>query len=107
MGYEKKEMPADFAEHWTERLSDIQKRYHASPRVIHRWKAELGYVVTRKHPVNQYTLDSQFVKRYESISEAAEAMYGGIGYISACANGRVKSAYGYIWKLASNDGEVK
>ena len=107
MGYEKKEMPADFSEHWTEKLSVLRVRYHVSERVIHRWKEELGHIVTRKHPVNQYTLDGKFVKQYDSIGEAAEAMYGRMGYISACANGRVKTAYGYIWKLASEDSEVE
>lgn len=52
-------------------------------------------------PVYQYTIDGEFIKEWNSMTEAAV----GIGYtqkhvthITACCNGRRKTALGYIWK---------
>lgn len=103
MGYDKKLMPEDFPEHRHERLIDLRKRYHASARVIHRWNEELGYPNTRSHPINQYSKDGRFIRHYESVTEAAKAVYGGIGHIGDCAHGRIQTAYGYVWILADED----
>lgn len=52
-------------------------------------------------PVLQYTLDGQFVDRYNSAQEAADAL--GISYkegIQRCARGIYEHSCGFIWKYA-------
>lgn len=41
---------------------------------------------------------NEVVKIYESVAKAAEAINGSRSNISACVNGRKKTAYGYKWK---------
>lgn len=54
-----------------------------------------------KKKVAQYDLQNNFIQEYESFSEAAQSINKPYGYahISAVANGKRKTAYGYIWKL--------
>ena len=56
---------------------------------------------TRAKPVNQYTLDNEFIKRFSSIREAARYVNkpknGDSSIIYAC-QGKNKTAYGFIWK---------
>ena len=56
-------------------------------------RATQGYVV------NQYTINGEFVRSYQSEHEAAKAIGGNIGSISSCANGKRSSAYGYRWEF--------
>lgn len=48
--------------------------------------------------VQQYTKDGQFVSEYKSVADAARINNFGQGNISNCCNGKLKSAYGYVWK---------
>ena len=48
-------------------------------------------------PVYQYTKDGQFVAKYESLHEVQRLFGYDNSTISACCNGKRKSAYGYIW----------
>ena len=56
--------------------------------------------IKTKKPVEQFTKDGQFIKKYESAREAEKET--GVGYklISACCNGHKKSAHGFIWKFS-------
>lgn len=49
--------------------------------------------------VNQFSLDRNFIKQYESITQASQM--SGIGYavISHCCRGKGKTAGGYIWRF--------
>ena len=50
----------------------------------------------RNKPISQYTLDGEWVRDWESIAEVSrQADYGPV---SACVNGKQKTAYGYIWR---------
>lgn len=54
----------------------------------------------RMKSVNQYDKNGLFIKNWIGVSEA-ELFYGGgrgKDNISACARGKQKTAYGYIWK---------
>lgn len=54
-----------------------------------------------KKKVAQYDLNNNFIHEYDSLSDAARGIgkpYG-LAHISAVANGKRKTAYGYIWKL--------
>ena len=56
--------------------------------------------------VVQYTKNGEFVKKYNSMTDAmVDIGYGEITptLISACCNNEIKSAYGYIWR---RDGDV-
>jgi hypothetical protein len=44
-------------------------------------------------------ISGQFLAEYESVGEAAKAISGSQPNISACINGRKKTAYGYKWKF--------
>lgn len=52
-----------------------------------------------RKPVFQYTIEGDFVCKFESIRAAAKSIGCSKGYIGNCCNGRVKSALGYVWKF--------
>jgi group I intron endonuclease len=52
---------------------------------------------TRK-PILQYTIDGEFVKEYEYISQVKECGFN-IGNVSSVARGKFKTAGGFIWKF--------
>ena len=54
---------------------------------------------SKSKPVLQYTKDGQFVAKYPSLSEVGRQLGYDIGHISECCNGKLKSAYGYIWSF--------
>lgn len=63
-----------------------------------------------KHPerknvieILQYTLEGDFVKKWNSIKEAAEYLNTKQGNISECLRGNSKSSSGYIWKYYYDD----
>lgn len=55
----------------------------------------------RKKPVLQYTLSGDCIAEWQSAPEASVALLGhsrGQSNICSCANGRIKSAYGFVWR---------
>ena len=48
--------------------------------------------------VSQFTLEGEFIKKYDSAREAARKTGIDYGNISKCCNGRYKTAGGFIWK---------
>lgn len=48
--------------------------------------------------VYQYDLNGNFIKEYDSVTEAAKYTGGYKSNISACCLGKVKSACGFTWK---------
>jgi hypothetical protein len=51
--------------------------------------------------VQQYSLTGNKIKEYSSLQEASISIKGSVkhvGSISACCNGKQKTAYGYAWK---------
>lgn len=48
--------------------------------------------------INQYTLNGDFIKTWESLTAATKATNISIGHISLCCNGLRKSAGGFLWK---------
>lgn len=51
--------------------------------------------------VIQYTIDGEFVKRWDCIADARHELNLGYSGISKCVHGDRKTAYGYIWKYES------
>lgn len=60
----------------------------------------LGKQPINKKKVNQYDLEGNFIKQYESIAEAGKSINKRYSLISTCCSGKTKTAYGYKWKFA-------
>ena len=62
---------------------------------------------TKRVGVNQYTLDGEYLQTFKSMNKAAKEVFGCQSNISLCVQGKIKQAYGFIWKRAdeSNEGE--
>ena len=52
----------------------------------------------RSKPVGQYTLDGELVKIWQSPCEAGKQIGLSDSHVSKVANGKLKTAYGFIWK---------
>ena len=52
----------------------------------------------RKRPVEQLTMQGQFVARFDSVTEAAEAVGTSVAHIWNVCDGRQKSSCGYRWR---------
>lgn len=48
--------------------------------------------------VFQYSPNGNLIEIYKSVSRAAEAVGGTPGNISSCCKGKLKMAYGFVWK---------
>lgn len=53
-----------------------------------------------KRALLQFSKDGKFIRGFESAHEAARELCACFGNIISCANGSLKSAYGFIWKHA-------
>ena len=49
-------------------------------------------------PILQFTKEGELIARYDSALKAAEAINGDNSAICKCANGKVKTSYGFVWK---------
>ncbi len=49
-------------------------------------------------PIHQYTLNGQFVRKHDTISDAGRSVNGHPSNIIKCCSGALKTAYGYVWK---------
>jgi hypothetical protein len=63
-------------------------------------KTLIGRKSEKRIPVIQRYVDGTFVKQFDSVSEAALAVQGAAGAISAVCKGKRKLAYGYRWEYA-------
>lgn len=62
------------------------------------WCNELHTGGNQKKIIAQYSLDGEFIRLFESITEAGTNMRIDKGSISACCRGKTKTAGGFIWK---------
>lgn len=58
-------------------------------------------------PVVQYTMDGEFVARYESLSDAARAINLSVQNVAAATKSRTVSAGGYIWAYDDEEALLK
>lgn len=58
--------------------------------------------IAEKHrkKISQYTIEGQFIKEYNSVSEAAKEMSGTCDFIYKCATKERKTAYGFVWEYS-------
>lgn len=64
-------------------------------------KKPSDYVWASSVAVIQYTKDMEFIKRFDSVREAAKSVNRTEGAISMCTTGKNKTCAGYIWIKAS------
>lgn len=55
-----------------------------------------------RKPVYQYTLDGEFVREWESMCEVKRELGYSDRHISECCKGKLKTAYGFLWKYKSD-----
>lgn len=58
-----------------------------------------------EQPIEQYTIDGKFIRRYDSALKAAESINGDNSAICKCANGKSKTSYGYVWRWENEQGK--
>ena len=54
----------------------------------------------RSRPINQYTLDGEYIQTFPSMAEAGRQGFAQ-GNICHCINGKYSHAYGYLWRYAT------
>lgn len=57
---------------------------------------------TKNKPVLQYAKDGTYLNAYTSATQASKILGVGQPLISKCCNNKAKTAYGYIWRYASD-----
>ena len=82
---------------------DIPSRYDDRKIARMKEKGINGCSSPKCKPVNQYTMDGKFIRRYNSITEAYIATRINDGCIAKCCKktGGLKSAGGYKWEYAN------
>lgn len=84
--------------HYQETLSDSFKK-SSKKRSEAISKALTGRISWKRHiPVLQYTLDGEFVQRWECLSWIEKETGWSASNICSCCKGQFKTAYGYVWK---------
>jgi group I intron endonuclease len=63
------------------------------------WRQNISNSHPTKKPVEQYNLEGVKINEYISINEAARQTGIRVADISACCNGKQKTAFGFIWKF--------
>lgn len=77
-----------------------------SENIIHAIKTGLNQYKGLKKSVNQYDLNYNFIRKWESATEAAKnitksKVSTSCSKIIMCCKGKIKTAYGYVWKYAN------
>ena len=52
----------------------------------------------KSKPILQFDKNNNFIKRYDSITQAAEQLHCTTSSISNCLTGKYKTSQGYLWK---------
>lgn len=78
------------------KLSEATKRQWSSPLIREK-------MVSRRYKaIVQYSLDGEFIAEYRSVKDAMK-MTGLGANMSYCANGRYKTAYGFVWRWKGDE----
>ena len=56
-------------------------------------------------PVNQYTINGEYIASYDSIKNAASMLGKTSPTIIACCKGKLKTAFGYVWRYKDDSFE--
>lgn len=116
------------AEQQTNRSNNIYIEHNGERKTISKWAKELNFnsklayerykklkdsnkkidfdyiFYNKSHcikAVSQYTIDGDFIKRWESATEAGNFGYSRLSILQCC-KGKIKTSGGYIWKYAED-----
>ena len=83
---------------WVTHKENNQHAIRTGLRDPHKNNKPIGNDNPTRRPILQYTLDGQFVRRWECISEAARQIGCRSCQINNNVAGRNKSCHGFIWR---------
>lgn len=86
----------------THKCKDILVKYKENKCIIEKYNKPSS---SRRIKINQYDLDGNFLKTYNSLQEASNLTKTRRTSISGCLSGTYKTANGFIWKK-SNDNSI-
>lgn len=92
--------PAPRTPEWNAKIA-ATLRGRKRPPLSDEWKRKLALNAVRR-PVDCFDLQGGFIGTFPRIKDAMCLTGGRRCLISLCLNGRKKTAYGYIWKDATN-----
>ena len=83
---------------WQKKNAEAREKMYQDPE----WQRKNSEANRKRccKPVDQFTLDGQFVKRWSSASDAARELGLHQSKISSCCRGKRHTAGGYIWRFA-------
>lgn len=94
---------ANNTKEYKDKQSKIMKEIYSSEEIRERWR---GGKNPRAQSVKQFDLNKNFIKEYDTITQASKETGVGIARISDVARGNRKTAGGFIWSF-SNDKKIK
>lgn len=83
---------------WVTRIENSKHAYNVL-KIGDRMKYKKGVENKLSKPVNQYTLDGIFIKKWSSISEAMNFYKPRKASISMCCNNKIKKTIGFKWSF--------
>ena len=84
-----------------DKISQSKKgQYHTEETKLKIKNNKLGKPTLKQKPVLQYDLEGNFIREWEKIKYACEALdkINNTSSITSCCKGRQKTAFGYVWK---------
>ncbi len=84
---------------WTTSSENMQHAFKTGlAKVNKNMQGRFGANHPNHKPVNQYTLDNVFIKRWESTKDVERELKIHHSHISKCCKDKLKTAGGYKWK---------
>lgn len=80
---------------WCTQSENMQHAF--GNNLIHRGKGKESH---RARAVNQYSINGDFIRKWDCISDASRYLKLKKNNISTCCRGKRKTAHGFIWKYA-------
>lgn len=91
-----------FSEETKQKLSESYKKYREKhPESITKCVKAMNE--SRKHTIDMYDLENNYIQTFESIAEACKLGFSS-SKISLCCSGKRKTHKGYIWKYHEEGG---
>jgi predicted GIY-YIG superfamily endonuclease len=83
-------------------------RYHGEQLTEEhiKWCNEV-YVQKTKKSVNQYSMNGEFIKEWESLCSIEVQLGYNVSAVSRCCKGKQSFAYGFIWRFADDKKPTK
>ena len=90
-----------FGNHHTDESRQKMRNSHKGLRQSEEHRKHNGE--SHKKPIIQLSRNFEFIRKWDSATDAAREIGGFSTSITACCNGRLKTAYGFIWRYADDE----